>query len=89
MLSAPISVRLSSELRERVAVPACATRRSQGDIVREVLERGPPSLEWELRAADRAAAHRAGLVEAIPAEKVDRLPGFEGEPAADALESAS
>ena len=88
-LGNPISVRLPRELRERVAVLARATRRSQGDVVREVLERDLASLEWELRIADRAAAHRAGRVEAVPAEEVDRQLGLEGEPAADALKSVS
>jgi RHH-type rel operon transcriptional repressor/antitoxin RelB len=53
------------------------------------LERDLPSLEWELRIAERAAAHRAGAVEAVPAEEVDRQLGIAGEPPADALESVS
>lgn len=88
-LSNPISVRLPEELRERVAQLARATRRSQGDVVREVLERDLASLEWELRISERAAAHRAGTIKSVPAEEVDRLLGIEDEPAADALGSVS
>lgn len=88
-LGSPISVRLPQELRERIAVLARATRRSQGDVVREVLERDLASLEWELRIADRAAAHRAGLVQAVPAEEVDRQLDIAGDPPEDALGSVS
>lgn len=88
-LGVPISVRLPSELRERIAVIARTTRRSQGDVVREVLEREIESLEWELRIAERAAAHRAGRLESISSEEVDRQLGIQGEPGADALGSVS
>jgi len=84
----PLSVRLPDDLRARIAVLAEATRRSQGDVVREVLERDLGRLEWEHRVADRARAHRAGTVAAIPAAEVDRLLGLEGiPPADDALDS--
>lgn len=88
-LGAPISVRLPDDLRERVAVLARETRRSQGDIVREALERDLASLEWEQRIAERAAAHRAGRIRAVPAGEVDRQLGIDGDPAPDSLESIS
>ena len=87
-LGPPISVRLPEELRRRVAEIARATRRSQGDVVREVLERDLGDLEWELRIADRARAHRAGEATAVPATEVDRALGLDSvTPAADALAS--
>lgn len=89
-LGRPISVRLPDDLRDRVAALAKATRRSQGDVVREVLERDLPALEWEQRIADRARDHRAGTDAAVPAAEVDRLLGLEGEAPADgALDSIS
>jgi RHH-type rel operon transcriptional repressor/antitoxin RelB len=89
-LGRPISVRLPDDLRERIAALAKATRRSQGDVVREVLERDLAALEWEQRIADRARAHRAGTVTAVPASEVDQALGLEGvAPADDALDSIS
>ena len=88
-LGSPLSVRLPKDLRDRVAALARTTRRSQGDIVREVLERDLAALEWEQRISDRAAAHRAGNTTAVSAEEVDRQLGFEGEPAADAIDTIS
>ncbi|MDU0348692.1 ribbon-helix-helix protein, CopG family [Actinomyces sp. MRS3W] len=89
VLGDPISVRLPASLRERITMLASATRRSQGDIVREVLERNLESLEWETRIAQRSAAHRSGVTEAIPAAQVDEELGLVGTPAADALEDIS
>lgn len=87
-LGRPLSVRLPEELRARVAAVATATRRSQGDVVREVLERDLGRLEWEQRVSERAAAHRSGRAAAVPAAEVDRLLGLEGiSPAADALDN--
>ncbi|RAX20019.1 MULTISPECIES: ribbon-helix-helix protein, CopG family [Actinomyces] len=88
-LGSPISVRLPKDLRDRVAALARTTRRSQGDIVREVLERDLAALEWEQRISDRAAAHRAGRATAISAEEVDQQLGLEGDPAADAIDTIS
>lgn len=82
-LGRPLSVRLPEELRARVAAIAIATRRSQGDVVREVLERDLETLEWEQRIIERAAAHRSGRADAVPAAEVDRILGLEGIPAAD------
>gem|GEM_PF-2484714 len=77
-LGPPVSVRLPDDLRQRIAVLAKETRRSQGDVVREILERDLGSLEWEHRVADRARAHRAGEVTAVSSVEVDRLLGLEG-----------
>ena len=77
-LGRPISVRLPDDLRERVEVLARVTRRSQGDIVREVLERDLASLEWEQRIVARAADIRSGRVRAVPLEEVERELGLSG-----------
>lgn len=65
-LGRPISVRLPEDLRERVEALAKATRRSLGDVVREVLERDLSELEWEQRIVARAADLRSGRVQAMP-----------------------
>lgn len=65
-LGRPISVRLPEDLRERVEALAKATRRSLGDVVREVLERDLSELEWEQRIVARAADLRSGRVQAVP-----------------------
>ena len=89
-LGSPLTVRLPEDLRVRVEEVALATRRSKGDVVREVLERELGDLEWELRIADRARAHRAGDLTAVSASKVDRLLGFDGAaPVGDALDAIS
>lgn len=88
-LSSPISVRLPLELRERIAVLARTTRRSQGDVIREILERDLAALEWEQRIADRAADHRAGRIQAVPSAEVDRMLGIESPPPDDAIDSVS
>lgn len=79
-LGRPISVRLPEELRARVEALASATRRSQGDIVREVLERDLSQLEWEYRINERAADLRAGRSRAIPLDEIERELGLDGEP---------
>ena len=71
-LGRPISVRLPEDLRERVEALAKATRRSQGDVVREVLERDLSELEWEQRIIARAADLRSGRVQAVPLAVVER-----------------
>lgn len=86
-LGRPISVRLPEELRERIATLAAATRRSQGDVVREVLERDLARLEWELRIGREAADLRAGRVTSIPLEQIEAELGLSGESIpADALD---
>lgn len=71
-LGRPISVRLPEDLRERVEALAKATRRSQGDVVREVLERDLSELEWEHRIIARTADLRSGRVQAVPLAVVER-----------------
>lgn len=79
-LGRPISVRLPEDLRERIEALALATRRSQGDVVREVLERDLVRLEWEQRLISSAAHLRAGRVQAVPLEDVERDLGLIGSP---------
>jgi len=79
-LGRPISVRLTEDLRTRIEALAAATRRSQGDIVREVLERDLATLEWEQRIAARAVDLRSGRVKTVPLEMVERELGLFGEP---------
>jgi RHH-type rel operon transcriptional repressor/antitoxin RelB len=88
-LSAPISVRLPEDLRERIAVIARNTRRSQGDVVREVLERDLADLEWELRIAERAADLRSGRRRALTATEVDAELGPAGDPTQADLDAIS
>lgn len=79
-LGRPISVRLPDDLRERVEALAKATRRSQGDVVREVLERDLSELEWEQRIIARAADLRSGRVQTIPLAVVERELGLSDAP---------
>ena len=69
-------MRLPEDLRERIEALAKATRRSQGDVVREVLERDLSELEWEQRIIARAADLRSGRVQGIPLAVVDRELGL-------------
>lgn len=75
-LGRPISVRLPEELRERIEALAKATRRSQGDIVREVLERELSDLEWEQRMIARAADLRSDRVQAVTLGVLERELGL-------------
>jgi len=75
-LGRPISVRLPEDLRERVEALAIATRRSQGDVVREVLERDLSELEWEHRIIARAADLRSSRAQAVPLAVVERELGL-------------
>lgn len=79
-LGRPISVRLPEDLRERIQALAKATRRSQGDVVREVLERDLPALEWEQRIIARAADLRSGRVQGVPLAVVERELGLSDAP---------
>lgn len=76
-LGRPISVRLPEDLRARVEALAKATRRSQGDVVREILERDLSGLEWEQRITDRAADLRSGRVQAVPLSVVEHELGLD------------
>lgn len=69
-------MRLPEDLRERVEVLATATRRSQGDVVREVLERELSEMEWEQRIIARAADLRSGRTQAVPLSDVERELGL-------------
>lgn len=79
-LGRPVSVRLPEDLRDRVEALAKATRRSQGDIVREVLERDLSSLEWEQRIIARASDLRSGRVQAVPLAVIERELGLSDVP---------
>lgn len=83
-LGRPISVRLPEDLRERVEALAKATRRSLGDVVREVLERDLSELEWEQRIVARAADLRSGRAQSVPLAVIERELGLD-----DALADAS
>lgn len=83
-------MRLPVELRERVSQLAAATRRSQGDVIREVLERDLSRLEFEHRVLERAAAVRSGSVQPVSAADTDRMLGLEDAPVpASALDDVS
>ncbi|WP_158253344.1 ribbon-helix-helix protein, CopG family [Cryobacterium sp. N19] len=75
-----MSVRLPDDLRARVEALAKATRRSQGDVVREVLERDLAELEWEHGIIARAADLRSGRVQAVPLAVVERELGLSDAP---------
>lgn len=79
-LGRPISVRLPQELRERIEALAAITRRSQGDVVREVLERDLERLEWEHRLIATAADLRSARVQTVSLENLERELGLEGLP---------
>lgn len=76
-LGRPLSVRLPDDLRDRIGVLAAATRRSEGDVVRELLERALGGLEWEQRIAERAADLRAGRAQTVPLADVERQLGLD------------
>lgn len=84
-LGRPISVRLPQELRERIEALAAATRRSQGDVVREVLERDLERLEWEHRLIATAADLRSARVQAVPLDDLERELGLEDLPVDDRI----
>lgn len=79
-LGRPISVRLPADLRERIEALATATRRSVGDIVREVLERDLFELEWEQRIVARAADLRSGRAQSVPLAVIERELGLNDAP---------
>ncbi|HMM83416.1 MAG TPA: ribbon-helix-helix domain-containing protein [Terrimesophilobacter sp.] len=79
-LGRPISVRLPDDLRERIEALAKASRRSQGDVVREVLERDLSELEWEQRIITSAADLRSGRVQTVPLADVERELGLSDTP---------
>jgi len=56
---------------------ATATRRSQGDVVREILERDLSGLEWEQRIIARTADLRSGRVQAVPLTVIERELGLD------------
>lgn len=86
-LGRPISMGLPEELRGRITTLAAATRRSQGDAVREVLERDLARLEWALCVGQEAADLRAGRVANIPLGHIEAELDLSGEPIpADALD---
>lgn len=82
-LGRPVSVRLPEDLRARIEALATATRRSQGDVVREVLERDLEKLEWEQRLIANTADLRSGRVQAVPLEALERELGLEDIPVND------
>jgi RHH-type rel operon transcriptional repressor/antitoxin RelB len=73
-------VRLPEGLRRRIEALAQATRRSQGDVVREVLERDLSELEWEQRIIARTADLRSGRVQAVPLAVVESELGLSNAP---------
>ena len=83
-LGRPISVRLPEDLRERLEALAKATRRSLGDVIREVLERDLSELEWEQRIIARSADLRSGRVQSVPLAVIEGELGLK-----DALVDAS
>lgn len=84
-LGRPVSVRLPQELRERIEALAAVTRRSQGDVVREVLERDLERLEWEHRLIATAADLRSARVQAVPLEDLERELGLDDFPVDDRI----
>lgn len=76
ILGRPISVRLPEDLRARIEALATATRRSPGDIVREVIERQLSVLEWEQRIVASAADLRSGRERPVPLAVVEHELGI-------------
>lgn len=79
-LGRPISVRLPEGLRVRIETLATASRRSQGDVVRELIEREISDLEWEQRIAARAVELRSGRMQTVPLGEIERDLGLTGKP---------
>ena len=75
-----MSVRLPDDLRARVEALAKASRRSQGDVVREVLERELSQLEWEQRITTSAADLRSGRIQSVPLADIERELGLSDTP---------
>lgn len=76
----PISVRLPDHLRTRIEAHAAATRRSQGDVVREALERELANMEWEQGIIDLVEDLRAGRVKTVTLEEVEARLGLQNAP---------
>ena len=88
-LSRTVSVRIPEELCVRIAALVKQTRRSQGDIVREVRERELANLGWAFRISAKVRDHRVGRVRAVSSDKVDLMLRVNGETSGHALESVS
>ena len=85
-----MTVRIPETLRARIVAIASTLRRSQGDIVREILEREIPQVEWENRILERAKAVREGSATIITADELDEALGLVGVPVpVDALDYIS
>lgn len=79
-LGKPISVRLPEDLRTRIELLAKTTRRSQGDVVREVLERDLEKLEWEHRLIASVADLRAGRQQTVSLIDIENELGLDQTP---------
>lgn len=76
----PISVRLPDELRKRIEAHATATRRSQGDVVREALERELKNMEWEQDIINLVADLRSGRESTVSLDELEARLGLQGAP---------
>ena len=79
-LGRPISVRLPDDLRKRIEAHATATRRSQGDVVREALERELGNMEWEQDVIDLVADLRSGREATVSMDELEARLGLQGAP---------
>lgn len=78
-MSDTISLRLPSELSDRLDRLAAATNRSKSFYVREALEEHLSDLEWAYTLAEEAAAIRRGEIETRPLDELIVELGFDPE----------
>ncbi|MFT4188639.1 MAG: ribbon-helix-helix protein, CopG family [Aeromicrobium sp.] len=76
-MSDMISLRLPSELSERLDRLAARTRRPKSVYVREALEEHLSDLEWAYDLASHAEEVRAGVAATRPMDDLARELGFE------------
>jgi len=76
-MSDTISLRLPTELSERLTRLAAVTHRPKSFYVREALEEHLSDLEWAYTLADEAAAIRRGEIETRPLDELTRELGFD------------
>lgn len=74
----PTTVRLNPRTEQRLRDLAKSTGRTQSYYINEMIESSIDRLEWEQGLLQLAADVRAGRVETVSSEEMDRALGLEG-----------
>lgn len=76
----PTSLRLPTDVNDRLDRLAAETNRSKSFYLRELVTSGLDRLEWEYSVAKRAEDIRSGRRQTVPLEDVERDLGLQDEP---------